>query len=472
MRDLRDTYDVAVVGAGPAGLAAAANCARAGLMTVLFDEQASLGGQIYRAITATPVKRDTIFGADYWSGAKLVRDFLASGAQYVPSATVWSLTREREIGVSVAGLARIVRAEQVILATGALERPFPASGWTLPGVMTVGAAQILLKSSGLVPRGRTVLAGCGPLLWLLAWQYLNAGLCIDAILDTTPRLSRAMAIRHAPDFVLSPYLAKGLRLLLTVRRRVRVIGNVVELRIEGRTHVESVVYRTTAGTEQRLPVDTVFLHQGIVPNVNLAMAVGIEHHWDEMQLCWTPVLDAAGNSGIPGIAVAGDGAGIAGAEAAQARGEIAGLAAVKTLRPGALGRVGPDETTVRARLKRVMRGRAFLDAYYQPMSQFRRPIGNTIVCRCEEVTARQIIDTVALGCDGPNQMKAFLRCGMGACQGRLCGLTVTELIAHARGVAPQATGYYRILPPVKPITVAELAQLPKNESALRSVARS
>ena len=472
MTDLRDTYDVAVVGAGPAGLAAAANCARAGLMTVLFDEQASLGGQIYRAITATPVKRDTIFGADYWSGAKLVRDFLASGAQYVPSATVWSLTREREIGVSVAGLARIVRAEQVILATGALERPFPASGWTLPGVMTVGAAQILLKSSGLVPRGRTVLAGCGPLLWLLAWQYLNAGLCIDAILDTTPRLSRAMAIRHAPDFVLSPYLAKGLRLLLTVRRRVRVIGNVVELRIEGRTHVESVVYRTTAGTEQRLPVDTVFLHQGIVPNVNLAMAVGIEHHWDEMQLCWTPVLDAAGNSGIPGIAVAGDGAGIAGAEAAQVRGEIAGLAAVKTLRPEALGRVGPDETTVRARLKRVMRGRAFLDAYYQPMSQFRRPIGNTIVCRCEEVTARQIIDTVALGCDGPNQMKAFLRCGMGACQGRLCGLTVTELIAHARGVAPQATGYYRIRPPVKPITVAELAQLPKNESALRSVARS
>ena len=472
MTDLRDTYDVAVVGAGPAGLAAAANCARAGLMTVLFDEQASPGGQIYRAISATPLKRDTIFGADYWLGAKLVRDFLASGAQYVPTATVWSLTREREIGVSVAGSARIVRAEQVILATGALERPFPASGWTLPGVMTVGAAQILLKSSGLVPRGRTVLAGCGPLLWLLAWQYLNAGLCIDAILDTTPRLSRAMAIRHAPDFVLSPYLAKGLRLLLTVRRRVRVIGNVVELRIEGRTHVESVVYRTTAGTEQRLPVDTVFLHQGIVPNVNLAMAVGIEHRWDAMQLCWTPVLDAAGNSGIPGIAVAGDGAGIAGAEAAQVRGEIAGLAAVKTLRPEALGRVGPDETTVRARLKRVMRGRAFLDAYYQPMSQFRRPIGNTIVCRCEEVTARQIIDTVALGCDGPNQMKAFLRCGMGACQGRLCGLTVTELIAHARGVAPQATGYYRIRPPVKPITVAELAQLPKNESALRSVARS
>src|SRR5262245_216564 len=126
--------------------------------------------------------------------------------------------------------------------------------------MTVGAAQILLKSSGLVPRGRTVLAGCGPLLWLLALQYLNAGLCVDAILDTTPRAIRAMAIQYTPEFVLSPYLAKGLRLLLAVRRRVRVIANVVELRIEGRAHVESVVYRTISETEQRLPVDTVFLY--------------------------------------------------------------------------------------------------------------------------------------------------------------------------------------------------------------------
>jgi bacterioferritin-associated ferredoxin len=93
------------------------------------------------------------------------------------------------------------------------------------------------------------------------------------------------------------------------------------------------------------------------------------------------------------------------------------------------------------------------------------------VCRCEEVTAGQIVDTVALGCTGPNQMKAFLRCGMGPCQGRECGLTVTELIAQARGVSPQEVGYYRLRPPVKPITLGELGSLPKNEAALRSVAR-
>jgi len=181
------------------------------------------------------------------------------------------------------------------------------------------------------------------------------------------------------------------------------------------------------------------------------------------------VVDEEGATALPGIAVAGDGAGIAGAEAAQARGTLAGIAAVRALRPNAP--VLAETAAVRARLNRVMRGRAFLDTYYQPAVQFRRPARDTLVCRCEEVTAGQIVDTVALSCTGPNQMKAFLRCGMGPCQGRLCGLTVTELIAQARGVSPQEVGYYRLRPPVKPITLAELASLPKNEAALRSVGR-
>jgi len=467
MTDLRETYDVAVIGAGPAGMAAATVCVRAGLATVLFDEQASPGGQIYRAVTTSPVKRGTVLGADYWVGGEVAQEFLASGAHYVPGATVWNLTREREIGISVAGAAHLLRAERVIVATGALERPFPIPGWTLPGVMTAGAGQILLKSAGLVPDGRTVLAGCGPLLWLIAWQYLNAGARIDAILDTGA--NRAGAWRHAPPFMLSPYLLKGLRLLLAVRRRVPVIANVVDLRAEGHDRVEAVAFRTAGGAEQQLAVDNLFMHQGVVPNVNLAMAAGIEHRWDDGQLCWRPVVDAEGTTAIAGIAIAGDGAGIAGAEAAQAYGLLAGHAAVRALRPGARG-LAP-EAAVRARLKRTLRGRAFLDAYYRPAEPFRRPARDTLACRCEEVTAGQIIDTVALGCTGPNQMKAFLRCGMGPCQGRLCGLTVTELIAQARGVAPQEVGYYRLRPPVKPITLAELAALPKNEAALRSVAR-
>jgi NADPH-dependent 2,4-dienoyl-CoA reductase/sulfur reductase-like enzyme len=465
---LRDQYDLAVVGAGPAGLAAATVAARAGLTTALFDEQPAAGGQIYRAITSTPLRRRDILGADYWHGASLVEAFRASGAQHVAGATVWSLSRERELGVSIGGAARIVTARRVILATGAQERPFPVPGWTLPGVMTAGAAQILLKGSGLVPQGKVVLAGCGPLLWLLAWQYLNAGARLDLILDTTPRGSLLKAAKHLPAFLRSPYLRKGLKLLREVRGRVPVVSGVTELRAEGEGRVQTVVWRAD-GKEDRRAVDLLLLHQGVVPNVNLAMSVGIEHRWDEAQLCWTPVVDESGGCSVDGIAIAGDGAGIAGATVAEERGRLAAMAAVRALNGGSVNL--SDEVAVRTSLALQLRGREFLDALYRPATQFRQPQGDTLVCRCEEVTARQVVETVQLGCTGPNQMKSFLRCGMGPCQGRLCGLTVTELIATARGVSPAEVGYYRLRPPVKPITLAELAGLPKTEAAVKAVVR-
>jgi thioredoxin reductase/bacterioferritin-associated ferredoxin len=465
---IADSYDAVVVGAGPAGLAAAATCAESSLTTVLLDEQPALGGQIYRSITEGPAELSSILGKSYARGRELVEAFRASGAQYVPGATVWSLTSEREIGISSGGGSQLIRARRVIICTGALERPFPIPGWTLPGVMSLGAAQILLKSSALVASGRIVLAGCGPLLWLVAAQYLDAGAKIAAILDTTPRENHRRAAPHVLAFMCSSYLREGAALIRRVKSSVRVILGVTELRASGEGVVDAVTYRCGADAEERIAVDNLFLHQGVAPNVNLAMSVGIQHRWDETQLCWVPLLRDDGSSSIGGIAVAGDGAGIAGAEAARWRGVLAGLAAVR-----AVGRRVPRREVhdIRRKLARSLRGRRFLDELFKPAESFRRPAGETIVCRCEEVTAQQIIDTVALGCPGPNQMKSFLRCGMGPCQGRFCGLTVTELMAQARGVSPQHIGYYRLRAPVKPITVGELAALPKSEAAVKAVVR-
>ncbi len=227
---------------------------------------------------------------------------------------------------------------------------------------------------------------------------------------------------------------------------------------------------TAGGRRETIAAELLLLHQGVVPNINLAMAAGIEHRWDDLQLCWSPVLDRDGSSSVEGIAVAGDGAGIGGAGAAIVRGRIAARSAVEALAPAAAAKLAPM-STFRTSLAQAERGRAFLDTLFRPARQFRIPSGATIVCRCEEVTAKDILDAVAIGATGPNQLKAYRRTGMGPCQGRLCGLTVTELMAQARGKTPQEIGYYRLRAPVKPITLAELAAVPKTEADVQAVVR-
>jgi bacterioferritin-associated ferredoxin len=325
----------------------------------------------------------------------------------------------------------------------------------------------MLKSSGLVPDGRTVIAGQGPLLWLLAAQILRLGGRIDRILDTTERRNYFSALPHAFAFVTSPYFAKGLALMREVRAKVPVVTGVNELAAAGDGQLATVTYKV-GSRHETIPAELLLLHQGVVPNVNLAMAAAIDHRWDDLQLCWSPVLDHDGNTSVEGIAIAGDGAGIGGAEAAIVRGRIAARAAVEALAPAA--KLAPM-STFRASLAKAERGRTFLDTLFRPAPQFRIPSDDTIVCRCEEITAKDILDAVAIGATGPNQLKAYRRSGMGPCQGRLCGLTVTELMAQARGKNPQEIGYYRLRAPVKPITLAELAAMPRTEADIQAVVR-
>jgi thioredoxin reductase/bacterioferritin-associated ferredoxin len=475
---LAERYDLVVVGAGPAGLSAAARAADLGLSVLLADENPAPGGQIYRAVTTTPVTERAVLGEDYWRGASIVARFERAAATYAPRCTVWSLTDDPaapgtfEIGLSLDGKARIIGAAQVILATGAQERPFPIPGWTLPGVMTAGAAQIALKSAGIVPSGRTVIAGCGPLLYLLASQLAAAGTEIVALLDTTPRANWLKAAAALPDFLRSPYLAKGMKLMAATRRKLRFVSGVTGLAATGKDRLAEIEV-SRGGRTETIACDTLLLHQGVIPSVNLSNAAGCAHDFDEAQHCFVPRVDSWFASSVEGIAIAGDGAGIGGAESAALRGEIAAFDAARRL-----GRLTPEErdrqaAPIRAGLERCLRGRRFLDLLYRPAPQFLSPRrDDTIVCRCEEVTAGQVRDAAKrLGVVGPNQMKAFRRCGMGPCQGRLCGPTVVELITETRGTTPAEVGYYRLRPPVKPVTLAELAALPATEGAVKAVVR-
>lgn len=445
------SLDLAIVGAGPAGMAAALEAADLGLSVAVIDENPAPGGQVFRAIETAG--GDRALGRDYAAGLSLLRAFRVARIDYRPATTLWHLAPdEGALSLAAGGATADLAAGRILLATGAQERPVPIPGWTLPGVMTAGAAQIMLKTAGAVPRGRTVLAGQGPLLLLLAAQLSRAGAPPALILETTPRGRLRLALAERGLLAGAPLLAKGLALLAETRRIPRIRA-VTGLRAEGEGRV-----RRVAWDGGMADCDTLLLHEGVVPATHVPLALGLDHAWDARQHCWRPRVDEFGASSHPRVAIAGDGAGIGGWQAAVAAGRVAACDAAR--RVGRLTEEGFARRTapLLAARRAALALRPVLDALYAPPDWVLAPPEDaTLVCRCEEVTAGQVRAAARLGATGPNQLKAYLRAGMGPCQGRMCGATVAALIACERGATPEAVGLLRPRAPYKPLTVAELA---------------
>ncbi|MBM3522372.1 MAG: FAD/NAD(P)-binding oxidoreductase [Alphaproteobacteria bacterium] len=437
-------------------MAAAIAARRHGLSVLALDEQAAPGGQIWRAIEANAARSKTL-DADYAAGLATVHSFRSSGAEALFGASVWNVDTDGSVIWSRDGVAASANGKRVLLATGAIERAMPIAGWQLPGVLTVGAAQILLKTSGLRPKGRVWLAGQGPLLRLYAAQAIAAGGALAGVIDLQPVTTTRAAFHHLPA-ALSRWrdLLKGLRWKAAVRHAgvPWLAATAIAAHGDGRL---SEVHITTRAGERREPADLLLLHDGVVPSVQISRALGLAHDWHAAQRCWHPRIDAAGRTSEERILIAGDGAGIAGALAAVEAGTIAGLAVAQDL-----GRVDAaacvDEIAGASRRRAAYVGmRPLLDALFPPLPV--RPADDTIICRCEEVTAGRLREAAKLGCLGPNQLKTYSRCGMGPCQGRNCGLAVSEIIAEARGVPVEEVGYLRQRFPTKPVTLGELAAM-------------
>ena len=437
-------------------MAGAIEATRQKLSVTLLDENPTLGGQIYRNIGNVSHRMHDVLGKDYLYGQRLVDSLDAAHADIRLGASVWNVSHDKIVHFTQNGAVETVKARSILIATGAMERPFPIAGWTLPGVMTAGAAQIAMKTDALVPQGRVVLAGCGPLLYLVAKQLNEANVDIRAVLDTTPLANYIPALRHLPRALTPPgMLFKGIGLVGNLSRQpFPVIRGVDQLEIHGDDRAHSITYHKGRRTG-RFDADYVLLHQGVVPSIQLAQSMGCALQWNDLHHCFAPRLDEFRETSISDVYVAGDGGGILGARAAECSARIAvGRIAKKMLGVSNAALI----RDMSAQLRRHTGIRTFIDTLYCPSLNFRVPTDpSTTICRCESVQVGEIRNLAAMGCQGPNQVKFYSRCGMGSCQGRNCGLTVTETMAHASGQTPEQVGYYRIRPPVRPLTLGEIA---------------
>ncbi|MBL0124116.1 MAG: FAD-dependent oxidoreductase [Betaproteobacteria bacterium] len=454
------THDLIVIGAGPAGMAAACTAASLGLKTLLLDEQPSAGGQIYRNVSRADANVAALLGPEYSHGLSLAGQLAQSGVEVRHGALVWDVARDLTVTALQDGRSFQVRAPQLIAATGAMERASPIPGWTLPGVLNAGAAQIALKSAASIPSGPVVLAGGGPLLLLVACQLIDAGADIAGIVETSPSANRIAALRHLPAALTVPaYLLKGLQMMWRLRSAgIPHFTQATDLAVEGSDQAEALRF-TSGGRAHRIDAGIVLLHHGVVPNTQLSRLLGVEHDWDNAQLAWRPRVDTWGQTSLAGFRMAGDGTSIAGALAAEASGANAAIGAAHAMQRLSDAERDQRASLARRALAKQLRIRPFLDALYRPPDWINTPADDTIVCRCEEVTAGRIREMARLGCEGPNQAKFFSRCGMGPCQGRVCGIGVTQILAGELCKPPSEIGAYRIRAPLKPVPLSSVASL-------------
>ena len=477
----QEAVDLAIIGAGPAGTAAIEMLAPYGLSITVIDEQARPGGQIYRQ----PPKS---FSVKNWLKGSLYKEGLArlSAASQAPNVC-WRLSTTA-LGVfddespdyssvwisGPEGMATI-RARAVLLVPGCHEAPAAFPGWDLPGVMGAGGVQAFVKSQQFVPGERFVFAGAHPLQLIVADQVRAGGGRVEAVVFAQSALRALAAIRapltvigHAPKFIEAAKAFMRLR-----AAGVKILFNKTVVAAEGEAAVEAAQIapheRKATTAPERLSCDTLALCYGFLPSSELARQAGADVRWDGEGGGWIVEHDAYMRTSVDRLYVAGEITGVAGADVAAQEGRLAALGVLRDF-----DLLAPQEAEAGRRA--VMRKLNGLNAFAKLLRRLSAPPqgvpdrlsdADTIICRCELVRRgdlERLLDD-ALHIKTADAAKLACRVGMGLCQGRYCGQTVTRLIADRRGLGEEEVGGFAARAPVKPVLLSDILTVPEGKKA-------
>ncbi len=455
---MSETHDLVIVGAGPAGVAAALTAARHRLSVGLVDEYPEPGGQYFRPVPAAfrqPGPHDDD------PRRTVLEEIRHQDVDLRMGMAAWGLFPERRVALSD---GTFLQGRAVLVATGAYERCLGFPGWTLPGVMSAGGIQLLVKSQRILPGQRVLLSGCGPFLLPVAADLLEAGANVVAVLEAVPWSRTFRFGVHALASADRRRQARHYAATLLRHRTPYIHGaSMVEVFGEGEARwarwarLDALGY-PRPGTAQEVEVDLVGIGFGFVPAVELLDTADAKLVYDADRGGWAPALTEALETTVPGLFAAGETAGIGGVDLALAEGRIVGLEVARRL-----GRPVSDEEVkgVHAQRRGLLSFASALNRAFVPPPGLSSLLRDDVtVCRCDESTAAEVVRVIDRGCHNIDSLKCEVRIGMGSCQGRLCAPLCGDLIVRRTGLSREAVGRLHLRPPVRPVPVTALTSMP------------